>query len=114
MPLKKVHLSRLSPVMRRSGSPYPRREMTVPIQPSLGAMGNYEGNVYDVDPRGTPLWSDVYRIGAAGSLSRVSPFGPSAFGSNGDGASLLDRIRPMAPLLLGLGAIVGVMWLVNR
>lgn len=84
-PLKKVQLARLSPVMHAYGKPFIRKEQFVPIKPAHIGIGNYEGNVQTIDPRKQALWSNLYRIGAAGSLSRVTPFGPGAFGSENDG-----------------------------
>ena len=56
--------------------------MSMPIHKANG-MGAYE-NPTIVSPRGEPIWSNTYRIGAAGALSRVRPFGPSAFSGDGD------------------------------
>jgi hypothetical protein len=130
--LKKKHLARLSPVMHAYNEPFVRKEQWVPIEDGMGVLGdNYEraAKGTPIDPRGEALWSNLYRIGTAGSLSRVTPFGPAAFsglGTNGNGAelgpgvqegaqqSLGQRIRDMAPLLLALGGTVGVLWLVNR
>jgi hypothetical protein len=128
-PLKKKHLARLSPVMHAYNRSFVRPEWGVPITGMSGLGGNYESSTTDdpglphgtrIDPRGEALWSNLYRIGAAGSLSRTTPFGPAAFsglGTNGNGASsrpLGERVRDMAPLLLVLGATVGVLFLINR
>lgn len=93
-PLKQVHLSRLSPVMWTLQTGYPRPEIAVPIQEINGGMGMGEADPANSDgryvatpinPKASPLWSNLYRIGAAGALSRVAPFGPDAFGTdNGD------------------------------
>lgn len=140
--LKIKHLARLSPVMHAYNKPFVRKEEWVPIEDGMGVVGENYGNsgVLDdnyevapkgtaIDPRGEALWSNLYRIGAAGSLSRVTPFGPAAFsglGTNGNGAelgpaahepaqqTLGQRIRNMAPLLLALGGTVGVLFLANR
>lgn len=131
-PLKKKHLARLSPVMHAYNRSFVRPEWGVPITGMSGLGDNYEKATpaspglpqgTRIDPRGEALWSNLYRIGAAGSLSRTTPFGPAAFsglGTNGNGAPaasdrpLGERIRDMAPLLLALGATVGVLFLVNR
>jgi hypothetical protein len=84
------------------------------MAPGFSGMGNYEGNVQQVDPRGMPLWSDLYRMGAAGSLSRVGTFGPAAFGTNGNGNGLMERVRPLLPLILAMGAGAGLIWLMGR
>jgi hypothetical protein len=139
--LKIKHLARLSPVMHAYGQPFVREEEWVPIGDGMGVIGENYGHAgtlddnYEraprgtpVDPRGEALWSNLYRIGTAGSLSRVTPFGPAAFsglGTNGEGVgpavpegpaaqSLGERVRAMAPLLLALGATVGVMYIINR
>jgi hypothetical protein len=138
-PLQKKHLARLSPVMHAYNHSFVRPEWGVPITGMSGLGDNYEKATKDspglpqgtrIDPRGEALWSNLYRIGAAGSLSRTTPFGPAAFSGvgccsglgtngngNGNGASsrpLGERVRDMAPLLLALGATVGVLFLVNR
>jgi hypothetical protein len=130
--------------MHAYGKPFVREEEWVPIEDGMGVIGeNYGhagvlGDNYEtappkkgtgVDPRGEALWSNLYRVGTAGSLSRVTPFGPAAFsglGTNGNGTELgpavaeggertmMDRVRDMAPLLLALGATVGVMYVINR
>jgi hypothetical protein len=115
-PLKKRHLARLSPVMHAYGRSFIRPELEVPIT----AMGNYEkvDKGTPVNPRGEALWSNTYRIGAAGSLSRVTPFGPAAFsglGTNGNGTpSLGERISNISPLLIAMGLTVGALYLMNR
>jgi hypothetical protein len=123
--LKKVHLARLSPVMWPAGGPHPNPPWWTPISSSgaLSSMGNYEPSQPDViHPRADPLWSDLYRITAAGALNRVAPFGPSAFGDDlgpaESGAAaqptLMERARNMAPLLLAIGAGAGLMMLIGR
>jgi hypothetical protein len=116
MGLKQVHLSRLSPVMRPAGSIYPRQPQYL-ATPIPASMGNYEmvplgSDVQSIDPRGMPLWSNLYRMGAAGNLSRVGTFGPAAFG-DAEG-SLAERARPMLPFLLALGVGAGLVWFMGR
>lgn len=124
-PLKKKHLARLSPVMHGYGRPFVRPEEFVPITGSMSGIGNYEAaKGTAIDPRGEALWSNLYRIGTAGSLSRVTPFGPAAFSGLGDNGTsvtvppsespFLERARDMAPLIVALGATVGLLWLTQR
>ncbi|MHC4297742.1 MAG: hypothetical protein ACYS7Y_10615 [Planctomycetota bacterium] len=85
--LKQVHLSRLSPVMWAYNKGYPRKTLGVPIEPAHGMGGCGCGcgaqapyaDTTGVRPGGNPMWNDLYRIGVVGKLSRVAPFGPSAF-----------------------------------
>lgn len=135
-PLKKKHLARLSPVMHGYGRSFIRPEWGVPITGMSGFGDNYEkATAADpglptgtrIDPRGEALWSNLYRIGAAGSLSRTTPFGPAAFsgvgccglGTNGNGngaaaQTLGQRVRTMAPFLVAMGVTIGAMALMNR
>jgi len=110
--LKKVHLSRLSPVKWPVGGRYPRQPqyLSTPIPQAMG--DNYETDVQAVDPRGMPLWSNLYRIGSAGALSRVGTFGPAAFGDGEPG--LLGRMAPLTPVILALAAGAGIVWLIGR
>jgi hypothetical protein len=120
--LKRIHLSRLSPVMWSWKHGYPRRELGVPIKPAYNAMGNYEdgpvpsqmpyAQVTGVNPEGTTLWNDLYRIGVAGKLSRVRPFGPSGFsgcqGCGNDeetGNGFSGLLTPWLLAILGFGVV---------
>lgn len=120
-PLKQVHLSRLSPVMWTLGTGYPRPEISVPI-PSvngggMGGTGEYlevpmsgmgtdavDGRYVatSINPKASPLWSNLYRIGAAGALSRVAPFGPDAFGTDEE-PSTLSKLMPFLVAFAGIG-----------
>ncbi len=118
--LKRVHLSRLSPGMWGWKQGYPRKELGVPIQPAYGmgvdaAQVPYN-DVTGVRPGGNPMWENLYRIGVAGKLSRVAPFGPDAFtnctncgvgdDNGGGGASnALGGLWPFLVAFLGFGAI---------
>jgi hypothetical protein len=82
--LKQVHLAMLSPVMHAYGKPFIRKTQFKPIQPAHIGLGSYESTAQTIAPRSKKLWSDLYRVGVAGSLSKVTPFGPSAFGEEGD------------------------------
>jgi len=110
-PLKTFYTGRLRPIMRAYKQPLPEGEWGGPI-PSvpLRGMGNYEGNVQTVDPRGSELWSNLYRIGTAGALSRVAPFGPAAFGTDNDSNS--SAAGSVLPLLAVLGIGVAAVYMV--
>jgi hypothetical protein len=104
--LKQVHLSRLSPVMWTVQTGYPRPEISVPISSvNGGGMGseNDDGRYVatPMNPKASPLWSNTYRIGAAGALSRVAPYGPSAFGTAEEGSKLSD----LWPFFVALGGV---------
>lgn len=87
---------------------YPRPELSVPI-PSVnsGGMGseNDDGRYVatPMNPKASPLWSNLYRIGAAGKLSRVGPFGPNAFGATEENGSTLSNIWPFLVAFAGMG-----------
>jgi len=110
--LNQVWLPRLSPVMRAANEPVVRPPHGVPIDKTLAGMGNYE-QVDTVDPRGQALWSNLYRIGTAGALSRVAPFGPSAF-SGDEGESLPKRIMSSKAFWLSMLGAIGYMWYKDR
>ena len=104
-PLKQVHLSRLSPVMWTPQTGYPRPEISVPISSvNGGGMGseNDDGRYVatSMNPKASPLWSNLYRVGAAGALSRVAPYGPSAFG--GEESSTLSSLWPFFVAIGGI------------
>ena len=105
-PLKQVHLSRLSPVMWTPETGYPRPGLSVPINSvNGGGMGseNDDGRYVatPMNPKASPLWSNLYRIGAAGALSRVAPFGPDAFGATEE-QSTLSKFWPLIVAFGGL------------
>jgi len=122
-PLRQKHLSRLSPVMWTLQTGYPRPEIAVPIPEAQGmseylevpmsgmgdAGGRYEAT--PINPKASPLWSNLYRIGTAGALSRVAPFGPSAFGNdNGNGSTLSS----LWPFFLAFGGMAALTFLFTR
>jgi hypothetical protein len=103
------------------GGPYPNAPWGVPIKPipALSSMGNYEAAPEPdvIHPRADPLWSNLYRITAAGALNRVAPFGPSAFGNDlgpEPAPTTGERVRNMLPFILGVAGIAGVMLLMSR
>jgi hypothetical protein len=102
-----VHLSRLSPVMWTLQTGYPRPEIAVPI-PEVNGMGsdNDDGRYVatPINPKGSPLWSNLYRIGAAGALSRVAPYGPDAFGTD-NGVDRMSTLKSLWPFFLALGGM---------
>jgi hypothetical protein len=120
--LKRVHLSRLSPVMWGWQQGYPRKELGVPIKPAYG-MGTDAAqlpytDVTGIRPGGNPMWENLYRIGVAGKLSRVAPFGPSAFTNctncgvgndngnvSGGTGGAMGGLWPFVAAFLGFGAI---------
>jgi hypothetical protein len=120
--LKQVHLSRLSPVMWGWKQGYPRKELGVPIKPAYGmgdcgcdAQAPYT-DVTGIRPGGNPMWENLYRIGVAGQLSRVAPFGPDAFtnctncgvgndNENGGAGEAMGGLWPFVAAFLGFGAI---------
>jgi hypothetical protein len=71
--LKRIHLSRLSPVMWSWKHGYPRKELGVSIKPAYNGMGNYE-MATPINPKGSPIWSETWQQRAAGALQRVSPY----------------------------------------
>ena len=103
-PLKSVWTARLSPVMRAADQPLIRPPVVEPITREMGALGSVDpAPVRPVRPRNRALWSDLHRIGAAGALSRVRPFGPDAFSGNPEGESS----NYLQPFLWGAaGAII--------
>jgi hypothetical protein len=113
--LKQVHLSRLSPVMWTLQTGYPRPEIAVPIQEINGGMGMGEADPANSDgryvatpinPKASPLWSNIYRLGAAGALSRVAPYGPDAFGTdNGNGEMQPSTFGALWPFFLAFGGM---------
>ena len=120
--LKRVHLPHLSPVMWSWKSGYPRKELGVPIKPAYG-MGAYEElpvpaqapytQVTGVNPAGTKLWDNLYRIGVVGKQSRVRPFGPSAFSGCGtDEAS--GSSGGIFPFIAGAAGMLVIMLLLER
>lgn len=110
-PLKQVHLSRLSPVMWTPKTGYPRPELSVPIH-SVNSEGmgseNDDGRYVatPMNPKASPLWSNIYRIGAAGALSRVAPFGPDAFGTTEEERSTLGQFWPFIVAFGGMALFV--------
>lgn len=119
-PLKKVHLSRLSPVMWTLQTGYPRPEISVPIpkvnngmgadveeafaeylEVPMSGMGASDGRYVatPINPKASPLWSNLYRIGAAGALSRVAPFGPDAFGTDEEPSTFRKSLPFLVPLV---------------
>lgn len=84
--LSTVHLTRLSPMMWSLPGGYPRKGMSTPIGP---AMGSDDGRYVSVPliSQAQPVWNNLYRTGVIGGMSRVAPFGPAAFGSNGEAAT---------------------------
>jgi hypothetical protein len=110
-PLKTYYTGRLRRIMRAYKQPLPQGEAGYAIPPvPYVAMGNYEGNVQTIDPRGSELWSNLYRIGSAGALSRVAPFGPSAFGDD-EGPSPVSSVLPLIAIF---GLAAGVMWVMGK
>lgn len=128
--LKQVHLSRLSPVMWAYQQGYPRKTLGVPIKSAYG-MGDCGcgaqqpySDVTGIRPGGNPMWNNLYRIGVAGKLSRVSSFGPDAFtnctncgvgtdngNGNGEPASGLSA---MWPFFLAFGGFALLSYLGSR
>jgi len=125
--LKRVHLPQLSPVMWSWQQGYPRKELGVPIKPAYG-MGAYEElpvpaqapytQVTGVNPAGTKLWNDLYRIGVVGKQSRVRPFGPSAFSGCGCGtdeaSGFASSLGGALPFIAGAAGMLAVMILLER
>lgn len=124
MPLKNLkvrHLARLSPVMHAYNESFIRKEQFLPITDDMQGMGRYvRSDGTPLDPRGEALWSNLYRVGAAGSLSRVTPFGPAAFsGCSGCGQDAEPAGREQATMglfniLAAFGLTLGALWLMGR
>jgi hypothetical protein len=125
MPLKNLkvrHLARLSPVMHAFNEPFIRKEQWLPITDDMQGMGNYvRADGTPLDPRGEAMWSNLYRVGAAGSLSRVTPFGPAAFsGCSGCGQDASEPTgQPSSTMGLfnivaAFGLTLGALWLMGR
>jgi hypothetical protein len=70
--------------MHAYGQSFIRKPEFINIKPMYIGNGNYEPSTKTIRPRNKALWSDLYRIGAAGALSKVKPFGPQAFSGLGD------------------------------
>jgi hypothetical protein len=104
--LKRVHLSRLSPVMWGWKQGYPRKELGVPIKPAYG-MGEFQS----VNPIGSPIWSETWQQRAAGALKKVSPF---AMDGCGCGNAESEQGRPMLGLGLMLAFGVGLLYWYTR
>lgn len=113
-PVKKVWTTRLSPLMRAPNQPWIRSPLVSPIGDErdieLGIGLGDDGTtgrirpVKPVRPRNRALWSDIYRIGAAGALSRVRPFGPNAFSGEPE---MPEMSLDPTPFLWGMaGAII--------
>jgi len=122
--LNKIHLPRLSPVMWSLQQGYPRKEIAVPI-PDVQSIGmgddsqNADGRYVatQINPKASPLWSNLYRIGAAGALSRVAPFGPDAFGTdteNGQTESQQSALSGLWPFALAFGGVALITYLGTR
>ena len=125
--LKQVHLSRLSPVMWAYNEGYPRKTLGVPIEPAYG-MGDFGcgaqvpySDVTGIRPGGNPMWNNLYRIGVAGKLSRVAPFGPDAFtnctncgvgSDNGNGDE--SALSGLWPFFLAFGGFALLSYLGSR
>ena len=113
--LKRVHLSRLSPVMWGWKTGYPRKELGVPIKPAFNGMGAYE-SATPINPKGSPIWSETWQQRAAGALQRVSPQAMDGcscncgMGTEGDGPSFFDR----AWIWVGLVLLFGSAYLSDR
>ena len=69
-------------------------------------LGEYDTRPLDIQPRHDPLWSNLWKIGAAGSPGRVVPYGPegmqlSGCGCMGGGCGCLGQ----APAAQGNGLL---------
>jgi len=105
-PLKTVWTPRLSPVMRSQKMPWIRKPLSTPITAKMGMGSDIPLPVSSVRPRNRALWSDLYRIGAAGALSRVKPYGPNAFsGVEGNASGRID----MRPFFYGMAGAIALM-----
>lgn len=103
--LKRVHLSRLSPVTWSWRQGYPRKEVGVFIGPAYDGMGACH-MATPINPKGSPAWSETWQQRAAGALHRVNIQSmdgccPGVGTANGEGQG-----RPMLGfgLLLAFGA----------
>jgi hypothetical protein len=105
--LKRVHLSRLSPVMWGWQQGYPRKELGVSIKPAYG-MGEFQS----VNPIGSPIWSETWQQRAAGALKKVSPFAMDGCGCGN--AEAEQGVRPMLGIGLMLAVGVGLLYWYTR
>ena len=99
--LNTVQLTRLSPMMWSKQGGYPRKGMSVPIGPAMGSDDGRYASV-PLTSQAQPVWNNLYRVGVVGGMSRVAPFGPAAFGSNGD-TTTSDGWKKWLFILLAIG-----------
>ena len=101
--LKQVHLSRLSPVMWGWKDGYPRKQLGVPIKPAYNGMGSYEAAT-EINPKGSPIWSETWQQRAAGALRRVSPYAMDGCCPGVGTTNNENQSRPW----LGLGIVMAI------